>query len=417
MFQLAAHQREAIAKLHTGSVLVGDVGTGKSIASMAYFTEKHPDRKIIVITTAKKRDSGEWYGDAMKMSLRNHLHVDSWNNIKQYEDVTDASFIFDEQRVVGSGPWVNAFLKICKQNDWILLSATPADVWMDLLPVFLANGFFRNKTEFINSHVVYSRFTKYPKVDKYINPYILEKYRNQIYVEMYLERHTTRVEHLVDVEFDLVEQQRLWRDRWNIYENQPIKDAGELMRLLRKSANTHPSRIEALKKIAAEHPKLIVFYNHNYELEILRCLMTELDIPMAEWNGHNHQDVPTGDRWMYLVQYQAGSEGWNCVTTDTIVFYSLPYSYRQFHQAKGRIDRMNTPFTIMNYYIFKSKAIVDIGIWRALHRKKNFHVSAFVKKVWPKPSSLQVKHQGGNHYLTDDRGEVGFLIEPEVTGD
>lgn len=365
---------------------MGDVGSGKSIASLAYFTEKHPDRKIYIITTAKKRDSGEWWADAMKMSLRNEIYVDSWNNIQNYVDVKNASFIFDEQRVVGSGPWVDAFLHICRENnnDWVLLSATPADVWMDLVPVFLANGFYRNKTEFNNEHVVFSRFTKYPKVDRYLDPWVLEKLRDKIYVEMYFERHTTREEHLVTVDFDLEEQQRLWRDRWNIYEHKPIKDAGELMRLLRKSANTHPSRIAAVKKICEDHPRVIIFYTHTYELEQLRCLMTELDIPMAEWNGQNHQDVPQGDRWLYLVQYQAGSEGWNCITTDTIIFYSVPYSYRMWHQAKGRIDRMNTPFTVMHYYTLCSRAIIDQAIWKALHRKKNFHASSFAKKAWPK---------------------------------
>lgn len=318
------------------------------------------------------------------MSLRNHLEVDSWNNIQNYTDVEGASFIFDEQRVVGGGPWVAGFLKICKQNDWILLSATPADVWMDLLPVFLANGFFRNKTEFIDNHVVYSRFTKYPKVDRYIDDYILKKYREQIYVEMYFERHTTRDDQIVDVEFDLGEQQRLWRDRWNFYDEVPVKDAGELMRLLHRSAVLHPSRMEKLKQIIAKHHKVIIFYNRTYELEHLRTLMTELDIPMAEYNGQFHQDVPDGDRWIYLVQYEAGSEGWNCITTDTVVFFSMPYSYRKWHQGKGRIDRMNTPFEIMHYYTFRSRAIIDQAVWKALSRKKNFHASAFAKKAWPK---------------------------------
>lgn len=389
-FKLLEHQSEAIAKLHTGSVLVGDVGSGKSITALAYAQLNHPDKKIIVITTAKKRDSGEWFEDAMKMSLRSDLHVDSWNNIKNYM-LEDAFFIFDEQRVVGSGAWVDAFLSITKDNDWILLSATPADTWSDLVPVFIANGFYKNKTHFNNEHVVFSRFTKYPKVDRYLDPWILEKLRDSVYVEMYLERHTTRVEHMVDVEFDLKEQQLIYRDRWNPYDNLPIKDAGEMMRLLRKSANTHPSRLRALKKICAEHPRVIVFYNHNHELDILRPLMTELDIPMAEWNGHNHQPIPHGDRWLYLVQYQAGSEGWNCTTTDTIVFFSLPYSYRAFHQAKGRIDRMNTPYEIMNYYVFKSRAIIDQAIWRALHRKKNFQVSAFAKKAWPKEAPKKTR--------------------------
>lgn len=382
---LLPHQAKALSELENGNVLVGGTGSGKSITALTYFDKKVPQKRIIVITTAKKRDSGEWWEDAMKTSLRADLDVDSWNNIKKYEDVEGVGFIFDEQRLVGSGAWVDSFYKIAAKNPWILLSATPADTWMDLVPIFIANGFFKNKTEFNREHVVFQRFAKYPKVDRYLYPEVLQKYRDAIYVEMPFIKTAIREDHLVEVDFDLEEQITLWSDRWNFYDGVPIKDAGELMRLLRKSANSHWSRYSAVKSICKDNPRVIIFYNHNHELEILRCLMTDLDRPLAEWNGHFHQDIPEGDEWIYLVQYQAGAEGWNCVTTDTMVFYSLPYSYKALEQAKGRIDRLNTKFEVLHYYILKSQAIIDKGIWKALHRKKNFQASAFAKKAFPKP--------------------------------
>lgn len=383
-FSLAPHQIEAIQKLECGKVLVGGVGSGKTIAALAYFAQKAPQTPIIALTTAKKRDSGEWYADALKMSLRADLKVDSWNNIKKYEDVENVSFIFDEQRIVGSGAWVDSFYKIAKHNNWILLSATPADTWMDLVPIFIANGFYKNKTQFNNEHVRFSRFSKYPKVDGYLDTWTLERHRNRLFVEMPYLKTAVREDHIIPVEFNIEEQKQLYGDRWNIYEDKPLKDAGEMMRLLRKSANTHWSRYDAVKSICKDNPRVIIFYNHNYELEKLRCLMTDLDIPVAEWNGHVHQDIPDTESWIYLVQYQAGGEGWNCITTDTVIFYSLPYSYRNLEQAKGRIDRLNTQYETLHYYIFKSRAIIDQAIWKALNRKKNFQASAFAKKSWPK---------------------------------
>lgn len=382
MFELLPHQSDAIAKLQTGKVLVGGVGSGKSITALAYYTSIDRNRPIYVLTTAKKRDSGDWISDAMKMSLRNPLHVDSWNNIKKYTDIENAFFILDEQRIVGKGAWVKAFYEIAAKNDWILLSATPADTWIDLVPIFVANGFFRNQTQFNNEHVRFSRFTKYPKIDGYYDVWMLERYRDAVYVEMPYLSKATRNEHIIEVEFDKYEQKMLYTARWNFHENAPLKDAGEMMRYLRMSANLHPSRFEKVKDLSSIHPKLIIFYNFDYELELLRTLHTELDIPVSEWNGHIHQDPPKGDRWIYLVQYQAGSEAWNCTNTDAMIFYSLPYSYRQFHQAKGRIDRQNTPYSELNYYIFKSRAIIDQAIWKALRRKKNFQASAFAKKNW-----------------------------------
>lgn len=375
--------------MHCGCVLVGGVGSGKSITALTYFTRIDPWKKIVIITTAKKRDSGEWYADALKMGLRNELEVASWNAIQDFTEYQDCFFIFDEQRLVGKGAWVNAFLQITKNgNHWILLSATPADTWMDLVPVFIANGFFKNKTEFNTFHVKFSRFTKYPKVDGYYDEWHLENLRKRIYVEMPYEKPATRHDHIIQVDFDVEEQKRLYTDRWNTEEGRPLKDAGEMMRLMRKSANSDPSRYETIKKLSAEHPRMIIYYNHTYELEILRLLHTDLDIPLAEWNGQLHQDIPDTDRWIYLVQYLAGAEGWNCITTDTVVFYSLPYSYRQLEQAKGRIDRLNTKYTDLHYYILKSRAIIDQGIWKALHRKKNFQAAAFAKKTWPKMQSI-----------------------------
>jgi hypothetical protein len=382
-FRLHAHQADALDEIDTGKVLVGDVGSGKSITALEYFRQKHPDQKIVVITTAKKRDSGEWFEDAMKMSLRQEMEVDSWNNINKYEDLEGVSFIFDEQKLVGKGAWVKTFWKIAARNDWILLTATPADVWVDLMPVFVANGFYNNQTEFFWKHVVYKRFVRYPAIERYVDEHILEKYRDQIYVRMTDTRTTRRHEHEHLMPYSKEEEQLLYKDRWNFYEDLPVKDVSEMMRLMRKSVNSHPARYEKCKELAEEHPRIIIFYNHNYELEILRGLAELTDREVAEWNGHKHQAVPTSERWVYLVQYTAGSEGWNCITTNQTVFYSLPYSYRVLEQGKGRTDRINTPFTDLHYHTLVSNSIFDKGIKRAIRRKKNFQAGAFGKKLWP----------------------------------
>jgi hypothetical protein len=395
-FELLPHQEDALLRLKNGSVLIGGVGSGKSITALEYFRRIAPQRPLIVVSTAKKRDSGEWYRDAMKMSLKADLEVVSWNAIPKCVAERDTNFIFDEQRVVGYGVWTKSFIEITKHNRWLLLTATPADSWMDLIPVFIAHGFYRNKSDFCEQHVRWSRFTKYPKVEGYYDEYVLRAHRDAIFVEMPHLKHTVRHEEFNNVAFDSKLQRVIFTERWNPYDDAPIKDAGEMIRLLRRAANTDPSRLEKILDLHKTHPRMIIFYNHNYELDALRGLMFEADIPFAEWNGHKHEPLPDEDTWMYLVQYQAGSEGWNCTTTDTVVFFSLPYSYRNFEQAKGRIDRLDTPFTNLHYYIFRSRAMIDQAIWKNLQKKKNFQATAF-KKLWDKPtkktSPLVEKHQ------------------------
>lgn len=520
---LKPHQAQAVKDLHNGAILWGGVGSGKTITSLAYYLENYDDLDIYVITTAKKRDSLDWETDAAKFGIGKEtdatvagvLTVDSWNNISKYEGVKGAFFIFDEQRLVGSGSWTRAFLKIARQNQWILLSATPGDTWLDYIPVFVANGFYKNRTEFLREHVVYNRFSKFPKVDRYIEQGKLINNKAKILVHMPYERHTTRVTENILVDHDANLLEKVLSKRWHVYEERPLRDVAELFLVMRKVVNSSSTRSEAIRSLMSKHPRLIVFYNFDFELEALRSLARSIEkekksettqehescigpntklltednasstkrsiisslettsnstqfgssgrkhlstgpdatclenpwltstpahtpysesdcetdkkristastagspcppaphsvtsststttsttstprkdgpttttsssrFSVAEWNGHKHQPIPKTDSWLYLVQYQAGSEGWNCVETDAMVFYSLTYSYKNWHQAHGRIDRMNTPFSTLYYYVLMSNSVIDRAIWSALSKKKSFNESRFLSKI------------------------------------
>jgi hypothetical protein len=525
MVELYPHQEEARDKLDNGKILWGGVGSGKSLVAASYYVKKEADADIYVITTAKKRDSLDWETEFAKFGIGKHrdatvcggtLTVDSWNNIGKYREVVGGFFIFDEQRLVGSGDWAATFIRIARNNRWILLSATPGDTWLDYIPVFIANGFYKNRTEFKRDHVIYNNFSKFPKVDRYIAVGRLVRLRNSILVEMPYSRHTTRISSKLDVEYDKDLLERVIKKRWHVYENRPLRDVSELFSVMRKVVNSAPSRLRAIQALVNRHPKLIVFYNFNYELELLRNLLghpnsskisnnltpsefkTSLESPskkeinkweltdsptsmnqntkqpltklcedssnldrilmtetgskmktessgttdsiskintidgsrlihrstgpedkksnpqsietgtlktgqpgytnsketfsdgfdstlitpqlsISEWNGHKHQPIPKSDRWVYLVQYAAGAEGWNCIDTNAMCFYSLPYSYKQWHQAHGRIDRLNTPFTELYYYTLMSDSFIDKAIWRCLETKRNFNESSYIR--------------------------------------
>ena len=394
------YQLDAVNRMKNGCILCGGVGSGKSRTSLAYYYKEQggkigtnryiPMQKpkdLYIITTARKRDTKEWQEEfgIFRISddpdgnfYRNKVVVDSWNNIKKYKEVYGAFFIFDEQRVVGSGAWVKAFLNITRKNDWILLSATPGDTWQDYIPVFVANGFYKNKTEFCREHIVYSRFTKYPKVDHYINTGRLIRLRNDILVDMDFHRNTIAHHEDIYCGYDISMYKDVTKLRWNPYTNRPIANAADLCRTWRKIVNSDESRQIALLELFEKHPKMIVFYNFDYELDILRGLYYGENVQIAEWNGHRHEPIPGGSKWIYLVNYTAGAEGWNCVTTDTIVFYSQQYSYKIMQQAAGRIDRLNKRFVDLYYYHFKSRSGIDLAISRALSQKRNFNEGKYV---------------------------------------
>lgn len=395
------YQLDAVNRMKNGCILCGGVGSGKSRTSLAYYYKeqggilgtknyikmKYP-KDLYIITTARKRDTLEWEGELAPFLLsknpevnfyKNKVVVDSWNNIKKYKEVHGAFFIFDEQRVVGSGTWVKAFLNIARKNDWILLSATPGDTWQDYIPVFVANGFYRNKTEFTREHVVYSRFTKYPKIDRFIGTGKLIRLRDSILVDMDFKRLTVSHHEDVYCTYDIQKYKEAMRNRWDPYKNEPIQQASGLCYVLRRIVNTAESRQVTLLELFEKHPKMIIFYNFDYELDILKGVYYGKNVRIAEWNGHKHQPIPESNSWVYLVQYTAGAEGWNCIKTDTIVFYSQNYSYKVMQQASGRIDRLNTPYTDLYYYHLKSRSGIDLAISKALSEKKQFNERKFVK--------------------------------------
>lgn len=372
--------------MKTGSILCGGVGSGKSRTAVAYYYENEIGKDLYIITTAKKRDTLDWEREcAMFMiskdrsaSIKNiKLTVDSWNNISKYTEVNNSFFIFDEQRVIGSGTWVRSFLKITRKNKWILLSATPGDTWMDYIPVFVANGFYKNRSEFIRTHVIYNSFTKFPKIDRYVGIHHLQKLKEDILVNMDYIKPTIRIAKYLYANYDKDKLDLVYSKRWNPYENKPIGNITELIFLMRKVVNSDKSRLDIIAELLTKHRKIIVFYNFDYELELLKSLKTLEGLKINEYNGHKHDKIPSNESWIYLVQYLAGAEGWNCITTNTIVFYSLNYSYRIMTQAAGRIDRMNTPFTKLYYYNITSKSSIDKAIEKALKSKKNFNERNF----------------------------------------
>lgn len=397
MLKLRDYQLDAISNMKNGCILNGGVGSGKSLTSLAYYYLENGGSKefltggkykkmrknkldLYIITTARKRDTFEWEKELAQFLLdkeNDKIVVDSWNNISKYKDVKNSFFILDEQRLVGSGTWVKSFLKIAKHNKWILLSATPGDTWTDFIPVFLANGFYKNKTEFLREHAVYARYCNFPKIEKYIGTKKLLRLRDSILIDMEFDRDTVQIHTDIYVDYDKELYRKVMKERWDIWKDEPIDSASGLCYALRKIVNTHESRPEQLLKLSEIHDKIIVFYNFNYELDILKSLNYPDKTVVAEWNGHKHDPVPSTKRWIYLVQYTAGAEGWNCITTDTMVFYSQNYSYKIMLQSAGRIDRMNTKYKTLNYYHLKTKSNIDLAINKALKEKKRFNETKF----------------------------------------
>lgn len=398
-------QLDAVGRIRNGSVVCGGVGSGKSLTALAwYYVKSGGDpgclqgkafvklkgrpKDLYIITTARKRDTMDWEKEMAPFLMNtdpschayaNKVIVDSWNNMHKYENVENGVFIFDEQRLVGYGPWVKSFLRISKKNKWILLSATPGDKWIEYAPLFIANGFYKNISEFRREHVIWAHNTNFPQIRGYVNEKKLKALQKEILVDMDFRRPTEAHHEDVFVNYDIQKYKHIMRTRWDPWKDEPIENAAGLCYCLRRCVNSDESRQQALLELAETHPRMIVFYMFDYELDILRGMMWDEDTALAEWNGHKHEPIPATQKWVYLVQYTAGCEGWNCIQTDTIVFWCQNYSYKVMVQASGRTDRVNTPYHDLYYYHLKSRSSIDLAIAKALKEKREFNEKRFVK--------------------------------------
>lgn len=381
MIELYPYQRKAVDRLHNGSVLCGKVGSGKSLTGLFYYMENHIDKPLYIITVAKKRNDREWHRDFEALGIDGV--VDSWNNIEKYTDMKDAFFIFDEQRAIGYGKWGMAFIHIARKNNWIMLTATPGDVWMDWMCIFIANNFYRNKTDFVDQHVEYNPYSKFPQIRRYHKTDKLERFRKYLAVPMQDFRTTKLHRKYINADFDKDLYKSVVKSRFNPYTEEPIMNASEFTQVLRRIINTSERRRIHAKQEIMTRDRIIVFYNYTYELDILKDICRELDRAYYQWNGQKHEAIPDAETWVYLVQYTAGAEGWNCITTDTILFYSLNYSYRIMEQSEGRINRVNTSFENLYYVYLKSPASIDDAIERSIRSKKKFNERNWVESTCP----------------------------------
>ena len=396
------YQEKAVKNMKNGCILNGGVGSGKSRTGLYYYFSKcggkidaynytpmTKPKNLLILTTAMKRDKHEWDKELIPFLLStdpeinyysNEIIIDSWNNIKKYADLKNWFVIFDEDRVTGSGVWVKVFLRMAKNNEWIILSATPGDTWSDYIPVFIANGFYRNRSDFSQQHIVYARYCTFPKIDRYINTRKLVRLRERILVDMDFHRKTQSEHTWCYCDYDISAYKQAMKTRWDPYKDEPIQNAGGLCYVLRRIVNSDESRLDELRRLLTSHPKVIVFYNFDYEREELIGSLRLLRYPYSEWSGHAHQEIPNdGHRWVYLVQYTAGCEGWNSIKTDTVIFFSQNYSYKVMEQAAGRIDRLNTPYDRLYFYHFTSRSPIDRAITNAVKTKKIFNERRFVK--------------------------------------
>ena len=383
MIKLLKYQEEAIQKLHSGSVLYGATGSGKSLTGLAYYMRCWSHLDLYIITTSKKRNAGEWEEEIAKLGCPPPKAIDSWNRLKNYRMVSDAFFLFDEHKVGGHGKWAQSMITIAKKNKWILLTATPGDVWDDYASIFIANEFVKNKTTWNEDFCIFDRISKYPKIIGYQREDVLKNMRDAVLVPMEYQSEKVPIPYVIPYKVDHEEEAYVLARRKSLRhpEMRAFRNTSAMFAYMRMNLPDKESKIQALADVLKKEPKAIIFYNFTPEKYEIENAARQVNIPFFQYNGQIKDNVPDGDTWVYAVQYTAGAEAWNCITCRTVIFYSMNYSYKVMTQAKGRIDRCNSPFDELHYYYFISPDFeIDQEILNALTRKEKFNEEALANK-------------------------------------
>ena len=125
--------------------------------------------------------------------------------------------------------------------------------------------------------------------------------------------------------------------------------------------------------ISSTQDRLLVFYNFNNELEILKNIAIKLEKPISEFNGEvkNLSNYENEENSVTFIQYQAGSMGLNLQKANKIIYFTLTETSELFEQSKKRIHRIGQEKTCF-YYLLICENSIEESILKSLEIKKDF---------------------------------------------
>lgn len=133
-------------------------------------------------------------------------------------------------------------------------------------------------------------------------------------------------------------------------------------------------KLQTFKELVqSTQDRLIVFYNFNAELELLKRIAASLDRPISEVNGQT-KDLTAyeqEDNSITFIQYQAGAMGLNLQKANKIIYFTLTDKSELFEQSKKRIHRIGQEQPCF-YYILMCKGSVEEVILQTLEMRKDF---------------------------------------------
>ena len=411
MTELYDYQKKYCKDLPKNVIMTADCGLGKTAMSLVHY-KAHSEyegnwKQLVVVAPASKvrsgdwdRDVREWVPELLSQPMDNPFHVMSYERFvkamderKGYAgyDFHNVSFIFDEVHYVKnpkskrSKAFVNA---IKTAHQWIGLTATPmSNGWHDSANYAIATGLVKNKTEFYRLYVVTTMRVMgsrhFPMITGYQNIDSLKKWWSKVSKPLSREGNVDLPQFIdrwitVQVSAEAFQEQRRLIAERTLPDGEMLDSHMKLLAALRR--NLVETRGDAIRNILNETDEnIVIFYELNAERDLVKKILKEkeyADRTLFEQNGHVKTLPVAGapkpsKKAVLLVQYRSGSAGLNLQYASVTVFMSPTYSYQDYHQARGRTDRVGQTKTPVFYHL-QSLSKTDRVIWDALKAKRDF---------------------------------------------
>jgi SNF2 family DNA or RNA helicase len=147
-----------------------------------------------------------------------------------------------------------------------------------------------------------------------------------------------------------------------------------------KTIKISHEKMDVLRDFMEDYPKgkkLVIFARFLSEIDAIKEMLEKMGITVATLMG------ATTDRGLVVDNFQNGTDpqvlvaqiatggiGITLTAADTVVFYSVGYSYEDYQQARARVHRIGQKNNV-TYVNIVARRTVDEGIIEALQEKKN----------------------------------------------
>lgn len=418
--QLYAFQKQYLQGLPAKYIFAADTGTGKTVMALAHYDKHAYLKPLLILAPASKVQTGDWDREIKEYFAGRFVpEYEIWSyekfsrvpSIAQYKKTGDRgvwrdwlnrhprgfAMIADEVHKAKnpqSGVGKRVFEVAAACDVFLGLSATPLpNGWIDAANYFKIFKFTQNITAFKKRYCNIQTYKGFPEIVGYYHEGELQSNWNHI-AKPLSKQMALDLPPITTVPISLpagpnyikVQKERLFGDKF-------LDNPSALMHALRQSI-IEPKVVWLNSFLEGVSDNVVIFYNYVEERQQILAMIKKSHKrrQVFRQDGEKHE-VPGKDKWgglrrtITLAQYQSGSTGIELTYAATTVYFSPTYSYSNYEQSIGRIERHGQSKK-MTLYLLCAPTTLEKDVWAALRNKKDFQ-----EKQWYEEKLLDTSNK------------------------